>query len=167
MTPSPTAQRPKRPRASPSRIVPVVPPPPAPLLRVFVPGMPLSANHAYIKRKHASGQNKRDRLLNPYALAWRDAIATMVSPWKFPESAPRPTLSVDCVFIGGRADVDNLLKLALDGVKFGLAVDDRYVQRVSAEKRAKTPTIDRGVWIEVTCLPSTIKQPRKRKTTTP
>lgn len=151
-------------------IVKVSPPEPAPLLRVFVAGYPVGANHMYLKRKkggetYDDDGRKRysDRALTPNATIWRNAIANSVMQWRYPESAPRPALEVSCVFIGALADVDNLLKLALDGIKRGLLVDDRYVMRVIAERRRLSPGTERGAWIEVSELPSVAAQRAPRK----
>jgi len=169
-----TARRPRRPRATPATpyLVKVEPVPPAPLLRVFVAGNPVGANHMYLKRRKASegydddGKRRRsDRALIPNATVWRDAIANSVMQWRYPESAPRPWLEVSCIFIGALADVDNLLKLALDGIKKGLLVDDCYVLRVIAERRKLIPGTERGAWIEVSELPpAQHTQPRASRT---
>ena len=146
-------------------------PTPAPthLLRVFVPGNPVSSNHMYGVRGYAAAKR-----LTPEAKQWRDDVANSTLAWRFAADAPRPALSVACSFVGARADVDNLLKLTLDGLKLGLQVDDRYVVRVCAEKvplPARGPNGgrgERGAWIEVMCLPQLPKkaqqvQPRARK----
>ena len=124
-------------------------PPPAPLLRVWVAGNAPSVNHMYVARH-----------LTPEARAWRDAVATSLLPWRFPESAPRPDLRVSFVWVGMRSDIDNPCKLTLDGVKEGLLVDDKYVSRLTIEKRPLARGGERGAWIEVTCLPQAPKPPR-------
>ena len=138
-----------------------MPPQPTPLLRVFVAGNPISANHMYNARGYGAA-----RRLTAEAVAWRDAVAVAAMPWRFAESAARPTLGISCRFIAARADVDNLLKLVVDGVKLGLAVDDRYVTRVCAEKVRGT-IAERGAWIEVTQLPdmkpARSTQPQRRR----
>jgi len=104
------------------------------------------------------------RRLTPEARQWRDDVATSTLAWRFADDAPRPALSISCRFPGARADVDNLLKLVLDGVKIGLAVDDRYVMRVCAEKTPLVRGEERGAWIEVTCLPQAQRPPRNKRT---
>lgn len=131
-----------------------------PLLRVWVAGNPASGNHMYITRKAATGALKRAKVMTPTATGWRDAVAVATMPWRFAESAPRPTLAVSCSFVGARADVDNLLKLTLDGLKMGLLVDDRYVMRVCAEKVPLPRDGERGAWIAVSCLPPMPKAQR-------
>lgn len=130
-----------------------------PLLRVWVAGKPISSNHIYGAR--GSGAARR---LTPEARAWREAVATSVMPWRLAEHAPRPLLSVCCVFVGARADVDNLLKGTLDGLKEGLLVDDRYVVRVCAEKQPLARGGEKGAWIEVTQLPQLVTRTRAKRT---
>jgi len=149
------ARRPRRPRATPI----AVPPSPVPLLRVFVPGKPVSTNLIYAARGY-----RHSRRLTDEAHAWRDAVTLSVMPWRLKSNAPRPTLAVSFVFIGCRSDVDNLIKTTLDGIKDGLAVDDRYVMKVCAEKRSLSAGAERGAWIEVTILPTPAKRPGTRKT---
>lgn len=143
--------RPPEPDAEPTR-----------LLRVFVPGHPASANHMY----GARGQGAARRL-TPEARAWRDAVTLLTARWRFPDDAPRPALAVCCVFLGARADVDNLLKLTLDGLKLGLAVDDRYITRLCAEKQPLPRGGMRGAWIAVALLPPPVKQPKPQRARRP
>lgn len=139
-------------RPVPAYIVRVEPAPSAPLLRVFVPGNAPSVNHMYVARH-----------LTTEARAWRDAVALSLLPWRFPESAPRPDLRVSFVWVGMRSDIDNPCKLTLDGVKEGLAVDDKYVSELSLKKQKKTPQQERGAWIEVQVLPQPEQQQRQRQ----
>ena len=145
--------------ASPRALPPEPEPVDAPLLRVFVTGKPISSNDMYGAR--GSGAARR---LTPEARSWRDAVAASVLAWRFPASAPRPILAVDCVFVGARADIDNLCKLVLDGVKTGLAVDDRFILRLVVEKQPLPRGGQRGAWIAVSVLPTPEKPPRLRRT---
>ena len=135
-------------------------PEPTRLLRVFVPGNPASSNHMYGARGNGRGAARH---LTTEARAWRDAVTLLTRAWRVPDDAPRPLLAVSFVFLGGRADVDNMVKLALDGVKLGLAVDDRYVMRLCAEKQPLPRGGTRGAWIEVTVLPPPVKPPRPQR----
>jgi len=156
-TPSPApASRLSKPRATPY-LVKVEPPEPAPLLRVFVAGKPVSTNQMYGSRGGAA------KHLTPNAWAWREAVALSTMRWRYAEGTKRPNLAVSCVFSGVQADVDNLLKLALDGLKAGLMVDDRYVTRVCAERRPYSRSDEKGAWIEVTELPPMQVQRAPRK----
>ena len=139
------------------------------ILRVFVPGNPVSSNHMYGARGYGAA-----RRLTPEARAWRDAVANSVLAWRFADDAPRPLLAVHCAFIGMRADLDNGFKLVIDGVKLGLAVDDRYIMRLCGEKQplsrrggSSGSGGERGAWIEVSQLPALQKpaqrQPRQRR----
>ena len=139
---------------------PLATPEPTRLLRVFVPGNPASSNHMYGARGNGRGAARH---LTAEARAWRDAVTLLTTAWRFPDDAPRPLLAVSLVFLGGRADVDNMVKLALDGVKLGLAVDDRYVVRLYAEKQPLPRGGTRGAWIEVTVLPPPVKPPRPQR----
>ena len=139
---------------------------PTRLLHVFVPGNPASSNHMYgVRGNGGNGGNGRGaaRHLTAEARAWRDAVTLLTRAWRVPDDAPRPLLAVSFVFLGGRADVDNMVKLALDGVKLGLAVDDRYVMRLCAEKQPLPRGGTRGAWIEVTVLSPPVKQPRPQR----
>ena len=137
---------------------------PTRLLRVFVPGNPASSNHMYGVRGNGGNGRGAARHLTAEARAWRDAVTLLTRAWRFPDDAPRPLLAVSFVFLGGRADVDNMVKLALDGVKLGLAVDDRYVMRLYAEKQPLPRGGTRGAWIEVTVLPPPVQPPRPQRT---
>lgn len=156
--PSPAKAGGSKSRRATPYLVKVEPSPPAPLLRVFVPGNPVSANHMHDARGYGAA-----RRLTPDARAWRDAIALSVMRWRFAAEAPRPNLAVSLVWIGARSDIDNPVKLALDGVKLGLAVDDRYVTRLTIEKRPLAYGDERGAWIEVTELPPMHAQRAPRK----
>jgi Holliday junction resolvase RusA-like endonuclease len=125
--------------------------PPVPLLRVWVAGRPVSANRMYGARGR-SGHAKR---LTAAAREWRDTVAYSVLPWRVSERAPRPTLAVSCVFVGIRADADNPVKLTLDGLKIGLAVDDRHFIRVTAERRPAEWSGELGAWLTVWHLDTT------------
>ena len=149
--PAPKVTAPRKPRET-------------PLLRVWVAGNPASVNQMYITRKAATGALKRTKVMRSAAVDWRDAVAVATMPWRFPESAPRPTLAVSCSFVGARADVDNLLKLTLDGLQTGLLVDDRYVMRVCAEKVPLAHEGERGAWIAVSCLPPMPKAQHNKRT---
>jgi len=164
-----TARRSLRPRATPATpyLVKVEPAPPAPLLRVFVAGNPVGSNHMYGNRK-TFDKAMHTRHLTESARLWREAIAVTVMPWRYAPEAQRPNLSVSCIFLGARADVDNLLKLTLDGLKDGLLVDDRYVLKVCAEKRPLSAGTERGAWIEVSELPPapSVQHPQPRPSRT-
>ena len=160
MTTPTTARRPQRPRATPAYIVPVAPLPPAPLLRVFIPGNAPSANHMYAARGRGAA-----RYLTTEAVAWREAVALSVMRWRFSERAPRPDLAVSFTWVGMRSDIDNPVKLTLDGVKLGLAVDDAYVSELRVTKRPLAHGGERGAWIEVSELPpAQHTQPRASRT---
>ena|SRR5690348_1201611 len=156
---SPTAARPKKPRAATPYLVPVIPLPPAPLLRVFIPGNAPSANHMYAARGRGAA-----RYLTAEAVAWREAVATSVMRWRFSAHAPRPNLAVRFTWVGMRSDIDNPVKLTLDGVKLGLAVDDAYVSELGVRKCTLSRGAERGAWIEVTILPTPAKRSGTRKT---
>jgi|GEM_PF-4997538 len=167
-TPSPATASAKAGGSKSRRAVPylvkVEPAPPTPLLRVFVAGNPVGSNHMYGNRK-TFDKAMHTRHLTESARLWREAIAVTVMPWRYPREAQRPNLSVSCIFLGARADVDNLLKLTLDGLKDGLLVDDRYVLKVCAEKRPLSAGTEKGVWIEVSELPpAQHTQPRTSRT---
>jgi len=166
MTSPTTARRPRRPRATPATpyLIKVEPVPPAPLLRVFVAGNPVGSNHMYGNRK-TFDKAMHTRHLTESARLWREAVSYCTMPWRYAPEAQRPNLSVSCIFLGARADVDNLLKLTLDGLKDGLLVDDRYVLKVCAEKRLLSAGTERGAWIEVSELPpAQHTQPRPSRT---
>ena len=55
---------------SPAYLVKVEPVPPAPLLRVFVAGNPVSTNHMYGGRGYSSAKH-----LTAEARAWREAVS--------------------------------------------------------------------------------------------
>lgn len=152
-----TIPKPKTPRVPKPPIM--IPPTPVPLLRVWVAGNPISSNHSYGARGYGAA-----RRLTPEARAWREAVATSVMPWRIAESAPRPLLALQCTFVGGRADLDNMLKLLIDGVKLGLAVDDRFVVRLCAEKQSVPRGGEKGAWIEVTQLPQLVSRTRAKRT---
>ena len=151
-----------------------VEPEPTPLLRVFVPGRPISVNSTHVKRAAASGRMRRDRVVEPLARGWREAIAYEVMQaarsgaaemnWRRLRETKRPRLAISCIFIGSRADADNLLKLAVDGIKEGLMVDDRYVVRLYAEMQPLPRGGTRGAWIEVSVLPPPVKLTKPKRT---
>ena len=118
-----------------------------PLLRIFVAGHPVSTNQMYGSRGGAA------KHLTPAAWAWRESVAISTMRWRYAEGAKRPNLAVSCIFSGVQADVDNLLKLTLDGLKAGLMVDDRYVTRICAERLPYSRSDEKGAWIEVHELP--------------
>lgn len=126
-------------------------------LEMYVEGQPVSVNHLY-------GSTRRQaRFLTEPAKEWRDAVtmetlAARISAGDSVEPSSgmgreyRIPLRVACIFYGVRADVDNLLKLTLDGLKEGLGIDDRHFAVVES---GKAPTFIRngrrfrGCWIGV------------------
>lgn len=130
-----------------------------PLLRTFVAGHPVSTNQMYGSRGGAA------KHLTPAAWAWRESVALSTMRWRYAAGAKRPNLAVSCVFSGVQADVDNLLKLTLDGLKDGLMVDDRYITRVCAERLPYSRNDEKGAWIEVRELPSEPTKPAQQRPT--
>lgn len=57
-------------------------------------------------------------------------------------------LHVRCEFFHVRGDADNYLKATLDGLKYGLGIDDVHFAHVEAIKRPGRP-VDQGVNIEI------------------
>jgi Holliday junction resolvase RusA-like endonuclease len=122
------------------------------LLHVWVAGRPISANRMY----GARGRSGHARRLTKPARQWRKDVAYSVLPWRVSERAPRPTLAVSIAVVGVRGDVDNYSKLICDGLKIGLAVDDRYFARVSVERRPAERRGQLGAWIAVAALTVTV-----------
>lgn len=139
---------------------------PRPSLVIRVKGEPVSANSAYANAKPGKpipriGRDGRVRYVQPVpryltraAQGWRDQVAqetrlAMVLARQHPNRMRRP-FHVVCTFYGSRADADNLLKMAIDGVKIGLQIDDRYFAHIEARSGGREGgEIAKGVRIEV------------------
>lgn len=107
----------------------------------FVAGTPTSVNRHY--------RMGRGRVyLSAEGRAWEEEV--WAASWEHHDTvqAIGAPLALTCRFIGGRADVDNLLKAVLDGCKRAFGIDDHWFTRVTAirERRGKR---EPGVWITV------------------
>lgn len=110
-------------------------------VRYFVAGTPTSVNHHYrVGRGHV--------YLNPSARAWEGDVWAHTCQHAASIQAIGAPLALTCRFIGGRADVDNLLKAVLDGFKQATGIDDHWITRLTVirERRGKRTA---GVWITV------------------
>ena len=106
-----------------------------PLCTITVHGKPVSTNAMY-----GTARNGR-RYLTKAARAWKKIVCE--EAWLAWLDLHRTdaalnligeTMRVHCVFFGVAADVDNLLKCTLDGLKDGIGIDDRYFQAVKATR---------------------------------
>ena len=107
-----------------------------PLLTIHVKGKPVSTNRMYRQSKWGG------KYLSDEARAWQGAVWTAAYERRMgiPRGSvhasfpPGATYRVVCTFFHVRADVDNLLKSTVDGLKTGLHVDDRFFTTVEAHK---------------------------------
>jgi Holliday junction resolvase RusA-like endonuclease len=119
----------------------------------WVAGHPVSVNAAYGHRRAQAGA-----YLTRAARDWRTAVATeamlhrqaITAEARFHITSIYPryrtqTLHVACEVIGVRGDVDNYLKLALDGLKQGLQIDDRYISVAHVTRVKRTPHTPQGM----------------------
>lgn len=130
------------------------------ILRVFVAGKPASVNKLYAARRGTYAKR-----LDPEAQVWLNTVAIETMRWRFPERMPRPRLAVHLTLVGIRAnaDIDNYAKTILDGLKLGIAVDDRYIHRLVIERGEAAYKGQRGAWIEVWRLPMTVAPTRAER----
>lgn len=126
-------------------------PEPAPYLRIFVPGKPVSVNSMYTAGRGGNRYGGRRR--TEAAQAWEQAVwaytrSAMTSKMLRGGTTLRKPLRIDLEFYRLRAnsDVDNYVKCCLDGLKWALGVDDRFYDCVTARRAA------------VVCKPSTYPQ---------
>jgi hypothetical protein len=128
-------------------------PEPAPYLRIFVPGKPVSTNSMYASGR---GRNKHGRRRTDEAVAWQQAV------WVYTRSCMtqkrlrggttlRKPLRIDLEFyrLRANADVDNYIKCSIDGLKEALGVDDRFYDSVSAHRASWIPAQTQGAVITV------------------
>lgn len=104
-------------------------------LRIVIAGRPVSSNHAYTPITRRGKQVPGVRVLTQAALDWRDAVADSVRQQYLIARAlddlppvtswPRP-LRLSLYYRHCKMDLDNSLKVTVDGIKRGLGVDDRY-----------------------------------------
>jgi len=111
-------------------------------LAYFIAGTPTSVNRHYARaatgRVYLSQAAREwEGTVRDETLFVRDAVREIGAP-----------LALTLTFIGGRADVDNLLKAVLDGFKHATGIDDHWITRLTVirELRGKRQA---GVWIEV------------------
>ena len=105
-------------------------------VRVFVAGKPVSENH---NRATAGTVTKRGRVhfQTPATLAWRGLVMVAIrNALVAGRQKLTPPLAVELAFINCRADLDNLLKTTLDGVKDGTGVDDRHYHPMHLDKQS-------------------------------
>lgn len=134
-------------------------PEPAPYLRIFVPGHPVSVNLMYAK---GGGRSKHHgKHLTNDAVAWEQAVwfevrKTMALHGLHGGTQMRKPLRVECEFfrVRANADVDNLLKCTLDGLKDALRVDDRFYSSVTARRGTAAKTQAQGCLLTVWEAPS-------------
>ncbi len=90
------------------------------------PHHPPSVNHAYISN------GRGGKIRNPEVVEWQEGLAIEVAAearrkgWNIPRRA-RWAVDVTFSFPRRQGDVDNLLKLMIDGIRDGLGVDDVYL----------------------------------------
>jgi hypothetical protein len=96
-----------------------------PDLLMVAHGKPVSVNHAY-------GQNGKRRFLTKDAQAWKSSIAEAFRDAQMAHDyVPIDwgnSVLVYLGFWGVNADIDNLLKVTLDGIKECIGVDDRFYE---------------------------------------
>jgi len=97
------------------------------VLSAFVYGQPVSLNSMYGSRGGA-------RFLTPMADAWREGVAAVAMLRRQEARTWRLPLTVCCTFYVVRGDIDNLLKLTLDGLALGVQIDDRHIDAVTARR---------------------------------
>jgi Holliday junction resolvase RusA-like endonuclease len=90
------------------------------IMRVIVPGQPVSTNAMYQRNQHGFH-------LSTAATEWKDAVGQQVRLWRcdHPIQFPRHLIVLVTVW-GVKGDCDNYLKATLDGLKVAIGVDDRY-----------------------------------------
>ncbi len=131
------------------------------LCDIWVAGHPISVNAAYGHRRAQTGAPV-GAYLTRAARDWRTAVASAALLYRqaisadvrfhLTSSSPRfrtQTLQVMCEVVGVRGDVDNYLKLALDGLKQGLQIDDRYISYASATRGSPTRAQPQGMRLTV------------------
>lgn len=115
-------------------------------LSLWVEGTPVSVNLAYGVR------GRGGKYLKPEAQSWRDlvwaAFRSHPDAQRFtPDQLP---LRVHCTFYGVRGDADNYSKLAVDGIKLALGIDDRFFSPITCEvARKRASGGKQGARIEV------------------
>jgi Holliday junction resolvase RusA-like endonuclease len=105
------------------------------MIRVSVPGLPPSVNHAHVR--HVQG----GRGLTPEAAAWQAgatmlirtaaAVAGVSLPRKTPLAVSVDLVAPDCY----RWDVDNMGKAVCDALAAALGIDDRYICALTLTKQ--------------------------------
>jgi|GEM_PF-3236771 len=123
-----------------------------PRISLVVKGHPVSVNRAY-----GNVRTYGRKRLTEEAAIWRDFVRSAVMTWRedhgYPVAGPlelRTPLTVKCIFVGVRGDADNYLKLTLDGLKMGLAIDDREFAHVEAEMfRRSRNSVMQGCLIDI------------------
>lgn len=114
----------------------------------YVFGKPVSVNAMYGKRRNGG------EYLTKAAAKWELDIRRMAGnrTAELRADIRRTALSlplhVRCEFFHVRGDADNYLKATLDGLKYGLGIDDVHFAHVEAIKKPGRP-VDQGVNIEI------------------
>lgn len=115
------------------------------IFKFFVTGHPVSTNSMYGKRRTGG------LYLKPAARQWKQDVGWMVRA-KLAEEKVRslpPALRISYAFQGVRADADNMVKAAQDGLAAALHLDDKQFQIGAAlVERSGKP----GCWITIETL---------------
>lgn len=113
-------------------------PEPAPYLRIFIPGKPVSVNSMYVagRGKNRSGRRRTDAAVAWENTVWSYTLRHMTLCRLHGGTALHLPLSVDVELYRLRknADPDNYLKAVCDGLKHALNVDDRFYSSVAAHR---------------------------------
>lgn len=132
-------------------------PEPAPYLRIFVPGKPVSTNSMYTAgrgKNRFAGRRRTDAAIAWTDAVWADTLRVMNQKHLRGGTTLRKPLRIDVELyrIRANADPDNFLKATLDGLKVALGVDDRFYDTVTARRAAlvgKASTYPHGAVITV------------------
>lgn len=120
------------------------------LMEIAIPGRPVSTNRMYAKGRY--GQT----YLTKAAETWEQFVNVHARKWK--NTHPRcplfyrPTfaeLAVCCDFYGVTGDADNYCKTTLDGLKYGIGIDDIFFTPVTATRMLSAPDFKHGVKIRI------------------
>lgn len=106
-----------------------------PVLTIEVPGRAVSANARLGYNRHTGR-----KFLTKAARDWKLTVAEYAENawiWQIGPDFPEPPYRIVCHVYGTRADVDNLSKLILDGLKEGIGIDDKHFRTVEMHATAK------------------------------